>query len=183
MQKYLVLTSGFAKDQASLIVAAALLVFMCAQPIAGALSDRIGRKPLLYWFGIGGVLCSVPLLTAIGNTRDPFTAFALILAALLIITGNTAVSATVKAELFPARVRALGVGLPYAISISIFGGTAEVVAGWFKSVGQESGYYWYVSAIIAATLSVYFFIPETRWSSRLSPGGKGTSADPRRPLA
>jgi MHS family alpha-ketoglutarate permease-like MFS transporter len=168
MQKYLVASAGFAKGQASLIVAAALFVFMCAQPLAGALSDRIGRKPLLYWFGIGGVLCFVPLLTAIGETRDPFTAFALIMAALLIITGNTAVSATVKAELFPARVRALGVGLPYALSISLFGGTAEYIALWFKSAGQESGYYWYVTAIVAATLTTYFFIPETRWSSRMT---------------
>lgn len=170
MQKYLVASAGFAKSQASLIVAAALFVFMCAQPLAGALSDRIGRKPLLYWFGIGGVLCAAPLLGAIGNTRDPLVAFGLILVALLIITGNTAVSATVKAELFPARVRALGVGLPYAISISIFGGTAEYVALWFKAAGHESGYFWYVTAIIAATLTVYLFIPETRWSSRMASG-------------
>ena len=170
MQKYLVASAGFAKSQASLIVAAALFVFMCAQPLAGALSDRIGRKPLLYWFGIGGVLCAAPLLGAIGNARDPLVAFGLILIALLIITGNTAVSATVKAELFPARVRALGVGLPYAISISIFGGTAEYVALWFKAAGHESGYFWYVTAIIAATLTVYLFIPETRWSSRMASG-------------
>ena len=170
MQKYLVASAGFAKSQASLIVAAALFVFMCVQPVAGALSDRIGRKPLLYWFGIGGVLCAAPLLGAIGDSRDPLAAFGLILAALLIITGNTAVSATVKAELFPARVRALGVGLPYAISISIFGGTAEYVALWFKAAGHESGYFWYVTAIIAATLTVYLFIPETRWSSRMASG-------------
>jgi MHS family alpha-ketoglutarate permease-like MFS transporter len=178
MQKYLVASAGFAKSQASLIVAAALFVFMCAQPLAGALSDRIGRKPLLYWFGIGGVLCAAPLMGAIGNTRDPLAAFGLILVALLIITGNTAVSATVKAELFPARVRALGVGLPYAISISIFGGTAEYVALWFKAAGHESGYFWYVTAIIAATLTVYFFIPETRWSSRMASGATNGARKP-----
>lgn len=178
MQKYLVASAGFAKSQASLIVAAALFVFMCAQPLAGALSDRIGRKPLLYWFGIGGVLCAAPLMGAIGNTRDPLAAIGLILVALLIITGNTAVSATVKAELFPARVRALGVGLPYAISISIFGGTAEYVALWFKAAGHESGYFWYVTAIIAATLTVYFFIPETRWSSRMASGATNGARKP-----
>jgi MHS family alpha-ketoglutarate permease-like MFS transporter len=74
----------------------------------------------------------------------------------------------VKAELFPARVRALGVGLPYAISISIFGGTAEYLAQWFKTAGHESGYFWYVSAIIAATTVTYFFIPETRWKSKMT---------------
>jgi MFS transporter, MHS family, alpha-ketoglutarate permease len=170
MQKYLVASVGFAKSQASLIVAGALVIFMCVQPFAGALSDRIGRKPLLYWFGVMGVLCTVPLMTAIGQTRDPWVALALIAAALLIISGNTSASATVKAELFPAKVRALGIGLPYAISISIFGGTAEYVALWFKAAGHESGYFWYVTAVIAATLTVYFFIPETRWSSRMASG-------------
>jgi MFS transporter, MHS family, alpha-ketoglutarate permease len=168
MQKYLVASAGFAKNQASLIVAAALLLFMAVQPLAGALSDWIGRKPLLYWFGIGGMLGTVPLLSAIGGTRDPVVAFTMIVAALLIIAGNTAVSATVKAELFPARVRALGVGLPYALSISIFGGTAEYVALWFKTAGHESGYFWYVAAVIAATFATYFFIPETRWSSNMA---------------
>jgi MHS family alpha-ketoglutarate permease-like MFS transporter len=110
----------------------------------------------------------VPLLSAIGGTRDPVVAFTMIVAALLIIAGNTAVSATVKAELFPARVRALGVGLPYALSISIFGGTAEYVALWFKTAGHESGYFWYVAAVIAATFATYFFIPETRWSSNMA---------------
>jgi MHS family alpha-ketoglutarate permease-like MFS transporter len=170
MQKYLVNTSGFAKDQASLIVTAALFLFMCVQPLAGALSDRIGRKPLLYWFGIGGALFAFPLLSAIGSTRDPTTAFLLICAALLIITGNTSVSATVKAELFPPHVRALGVGLPYAVSISIFGGTAEAVALAFKEAGHESGFFLYVSAMIAASGVAFLFVPETRWNSRMGAG-------------
>lgn len=168
MQKYLVTTAGFAKGTASLVCTAALFVFMCVQPLYGALSDRIGRKPLLYWFGIMGTLTAVPLMTAIGVTRDPVIAFLLISAALLIVAGNTSVSGTVKAEMFPPHIRALGVGLPYAISISIFGGTAEPLAHLLKGWGRESLYFWYVAGMIGITCAVYTLVPETRWTSAMA---------------
>ena len=89
-------------------------------------------------------------------------AFGLIFAALLIVSGYTSINAVVKAELFPVHVRALGVGLPYALTVSIFGGSAEYVALWFKSVGNEAGFYWYVSAAIACSLLTYWHMPETQ---------------------
>jgi MFS transporter, MHS family, alpha-ketoglutarate permease len=161
MQKYLVLANGFTATQASMVMAAALFVFMCIQPLAGALSDRIGRKPMLYWFGTGGVLLFYPILYRLQSAHEPMHAFALICAALVIIAGNTSVSATVKAELFPAHIRALGVGLPYAVSLSIFGGSAEYLALWFRAHGMEVGYAIYVTVIVSATLAVFFLITET----------------------
>ena len=167
MQKYLVATAGFAVGRASLICAASLVIFMIAQPLAGALSDRIGRKPLLLWFGIAGTLFPVPLMSLIGREHDPLFAFALALAPLSILLGATSIGATVKAEMFPAEVRALGVGLPYAISSSIFSGTAEYVALWFKASGHESGFFWYLSTCVAVSLIAILYVPETRWSSRM----------------
>ena len=152
MQKYLVGTSGFAKPVASQICAAATIVAILLQPVLGGLSDRIGRKPLLYWFALGGMIGTVPLMTAIGRTHDAWTAFGLMLTALLILSGATATSAIVKAELFPPHVRALGVGLPYAISQSLFGGSAEAVALRLKQMGHESLYFWYVTAMIGVAL-------------------------------
>jgi len=152
MQKYLVVTSGVSKPLASQICAAATLTAILLQPLLGALSDRIGRKPLLYWFAIGGILCTVPLMSAIGRTHDPFTLFALVLAALTILSGATATSAIVKAELFPPYIRVLGVGLPYAISQSLFGGSAEAVALGLKQAGHESYYFWYVTGMIGVAL-------------------------------
>ena len=146
---------------------------MFAQPLGGALSDRIGRKPVLYWFGIMGVLCTVPLMQAIGSAQNATTAFLLVLGALLIITGSTSVAAGTNAELFPAEGRPLGVGLPYAISVSLFGGTAEYVALWFKSAGMESGFFWYVTAAIGVSLFAYWRLPETRWQSEMA--GKGAA--------
>jgi MHS family alpha-ketoglutarate permease-like MFS transporter len=170
MQKFLVGTSGFAVGEASLICAVSLIAFMLAQPLAGALSDRIGRKPLLYWYGIGGTLLTVPLLTAIGAAHTPGLAILLAMCALMILVGATSIGSTMKAELFPVGVRALGVGLPYAVSTSIFSGSAEYIALWFKSAGRESGFFWYVSGCIAVSLIAISFAPETRWRSCMDSG-------------
>ncbi|WP_442678471.1 MFS transporter [Sphingomonas sp. ASY06-1R] len=162
MQKYLVVTSGLTKPLASQICAAATIAAILIQPVLGALSDRIGRKPLLYWFGIGGIVGTVPLMTAIGRTHDPLVALALVLTALVILSGATATNAIVKAELFPPHIRVLGVGLPYAISQSVFGGSAETVALSLKQAGHESYYFWYVTAMIGVALVATIAMRESR---------------------
>ena len=162
MQKYLVASAGFAKGQASLVCSAALIFYIVLQPLLGALSDRVGRKPLLYWTWIAGVFATVPLFTAIGAAQSMTSAFLLICLAYLIISGSSATSAVVKAELFPPHVRALGVGLPYAVSQAIFGGTAESVALSFKAAGIESAFFWYVASCMAIALITTVFLPETR---------------------
>lgn len=168
MQKFLVVTAGFGKESATRITAAALFVFMLLQPVIGSLSDRIGRKPIMIAFGVLGVLFTVPIFTTLAKTSDPVVAFALILAALVIVSGYTAINAVVKAELFPAEIRTLGVALPYAIANTMFGGTAEYVALWFKSRGIEHGFYWYVTAAIAVSLAVYATMRDTKSTSRIA---------------
>ena len=167
MQKFLVNTSGFSRETASRINAATLFVFMCLQPVAGALSDRIGRKPLMIGFGIAGVAFTYPIFAALEGARDPWVAGALVMAALVIVTGYTSINAVVKAELFPAHVRALGVALPYALANTIFGGTAEYVALSFKDHGWERGFYWYVTGMIGVSLIVYLTMRDTAKHSRI----------------
>ncbi|WP_423416380.1 MFS transporter [Hyphomicrobium sp. B1] len=162
MQKFLANTAGFSKDTATLVSASALFVYMLLQPIVGAISDKVGRRPVLVTFGVLGTLCTVPLLSAIGNVRDPWEAFLLIVAGLAIVSCYTAINAVVKAELFPTSVRALGVGLPYALTVALFGGTAEWVALWLKQAGRETYFYWYVTGCIALSLIVYATMRDTR---------------------
>jgi MHS family alpha-ketoglutarate permease-like MFS transporter len=88
--------------------------------------------------------------------------------ALVIVSGYTSINAVVKAELFPAKIRALGVGFPYAITVALFGGTAEYFALWFKEAGNETGYYWYATACIFLSLLVYVFMKDTKNSSAIN---------------
>jgi MHS family alpha-ketoglutarate permease-like MFS transporter len=162
MQKFLVNTAHLPETTVSWIMAAALLLFVCLQPLAGHVSDRIGRKPLMIAFGIAGVLLSVPIFMLLETVRSPVLAFLLVFAALVIVTGYTSINAVVKAELFPAHIRALGVALPYAIANALFGGTAEYIALGLKSAGVERLFYWYVTAMIALSLIVYWRMRDTK---------------------
>jgi MHS family alpha-ketoglutarate permease-like MFS transporter len=176
MQKFLKLSAGLSDKETTAISAGSLVFAMILQPLYGALSDRIGRRPLLLAFGVLGTLCTVPLLTAIQHARGPWTAFALIASGWLIVACYTSINAVVKAELFPAAARVTGVALPYALSVSIFGGSAEYVALWFKGQGHESWFYWYASAVIFCSLIVYFSMKDTKATSRIDAEWLGPDA-------
>ena len=167
MPTFLVNTVKLSRDQATQISFITLLIYAGLQPVFGAISDKIGRRPVLMWFGILGTLCTVPILTALSGAHDFMTALGLIMAALIIVSGYTSINAVVKAELFPANIRALGVGLPYAVAASVFGGTAPYIALWFKDSGNETGFYWYVTALIFCSLLVYVYMRDTKVTSRI----------------
>lgn len=171
MQKFLVYTVNLSKAESTLISFISMLIFALIQPLFGALSDRIGRRPLLISFGVLGSICTVPLLTALSHTTSLYTAFFLLLSGLFIVSGYTSINAIVKAELFPAEVRALGVGLPYALTVAIFGGTAEYVALYLKDIGYESYFYWYISGCIFLSLLVYVGMKDTKETSLLEREG------------
>ncbi|MDB5234052.1 MAG: hypothetical protein JWR44_1045 [Hymenobacter sp.] len=161
-QKFLVNTSGFTKEQATLISFGAMAVALFFQPLLGTISDRVGRRPVLLMFGIGATLGTVPLLRLLAQTHDAWTAAGLLIAALFVVSGYTSISAVVKAELFPTEIRALGVGLPFALTVAIFGGTAEYVALFAKEQGVEEWFYWYVTGCALLSLLVYWRMGETR---------------------
>jgi MHS family alpha-ketoglutarate permease-like MFS transporter len=168
MQKFLKLSVQLTDDQTTMVTAGSLLFAMLLQPVYGAISDIIGRKWLLIGFGVAGTIFTIPLLTRLQSAQGPLEAFLLIAAAWIIVSGYTSINAVVKAELFPTRVRATGVGLPYAITVSIFGGTSESIALWFKSIGHESWFYYYLTGCIATSLLVYLLMRDTRSTSAMN---------------
>ncbi len=165
MQKFLVNTVHLTRDRSTIITFWLMLIYAGLQPLFGWLSDRYGRKPFLLGFGIFGTICTVPILTALSGATSEWSAFLLILAALFIVSGYTSICAVVKAEMFPSEVRALGVGLPYALTVAVFGGTAEYFALWFKNAGYESYFYWYVTGCIFISLVTYAFMRDTKKTS------------------
>jgi len=151
-QKFLVNTSGFSKQDSTLIMTISLLIFMLAQPLAGLLADRIGRKRLMVIQGVVALVTTLPILTLLGHTRQVWLAVLLVALALCILSFNTAISAIIKAELFPVKIRSLGVSFPYAFAVALFGGTAEYVALLFKNAGHASLFFWYLTLCIGVSL-------------------------------
>ena len=168
MQKFLVNTSGFDKQTATAVMTAALVVFMAMQPFWGMASDRVGRKPLLLLFGVVGMAVTVPVFSALATVTSPVLALILILVPLSLLGAYTSISALIKAELFPAHIRTLGVSLPYAIGNTMFGGTAEYAALWFKRIGAESGFYWYLTIVIGVALVGFILLPDTKHTSLIA---------------
>ncbi|WP_447640520.1 MULTISPECIES: MFS transporter [Chitinophagaceae] len=167
MQKFLVNTVHLSKNKSTELTFISLLIFALIQPLYGMLSDKVGRKPLLIAFGVLGTICTVPLMTAISHQTDVNTILLLMMCGLLIVSGYTSINAVVKAELFPANVRALGVGLPYALTTAIFGGTAEMLGLWFKKIGHENYFYWYVTFAIFISLIIYVTMKDSKHHSKM----------------
>ncbi|MFJ3523553.1 MFS family transporter [Pseudomonas sp. NPDC090203] len=160
MQKYLVNTVHMDAKTASYIMTGALFLYMCMQPVFGALADKIGRRASMLWFAGLGTICTVPILMTLKTTTSPVLAFVLITLALAIVSFYTSISGLVKAEMFPVHVRALGVGLAYAVANAIFGGSAEFVALSFKNMGSENTFYWYVTAMMAIAFLFSLRLPK-----------------------
>ena len=160
MQKYLVNTAGMTAKNASYVMTGALFLFMVLQPFFGMLSDRIGRRNSMLLFGALGTLFTVPLLMALKTVSSPFMAFVLVTLALCIVSFYTSISGLVKAEMFPPQVRALGVGLAYAVANAVFGGAAEYVALGLKTLGMENTFYWYVTAMMAIAFLFSLRLPK-----------------------
>ena len=167
MQKFLKLSVGLDEVQVTMIVVGYLVLALFMQPLYGALSDKVGRKPLLIWFGVMGTVCTYPLLSTLSETKNPWVAFGLISVAWLIVSGYTSITGIIKAELFPTSIRALGVGVPYALTVSLFGGTVDSVALGFKQAGHEQWFYWYATACIFISLLVYLGMRDTLTQSRM----------------
>jgi MHS family alpha-ketoglutarate permease-like MFS transporter len=164
MQTFVKFSVGLTEDQTTLVIFGSLIFATILQPLYGALSDRIGRKPLLIFFGVAGTLS---ILTTWQGTKSPAMAFLLICAAWIFVAGYTSINAIVKAELFPTNVRALGVGLPYAITVSVFGGTAPAIALWLKNLGHEHWFYYYLSGMICLSLIIYATMRDTKHQSAM----------------
>ena len=165
LQKFMVNTVGLPKEVVSWINFVALLIFVVLQPIAGYYPIKL-TPPTINGIRYSRNVTNSTNLLLYGKTTEPIVAF-LLMMVYIIVTGYTSINAIVKAELFPTEIRALGVGLPYALTVAIFGGTAEFIALWLKSIGMESLFYFYVAGCIAISFITYWRMDESSKTSQI----------------
>lgn len=169
MQKLLVNSAGLPKALVAEIMTAVLATMIFFPPLVGWLADHIGHKrTMLFGFG-SSALCAVPTLHALSTATDPWTVYLLCVAVLFLLSGYYALSAILKAELYPTHIRGLGVALPYAIALAIFGGNAESTALYLKQIGMESVYFWIVAGLFALAFAAAALMPDTQRHGRLGP--------------
>ncbi|CAM01966.1 MHS family alpha-ketoglutarate permease-like MFS transporter [Saccharopolyspora erythraea NRRL 2338] len=136
------------------------VVFIAVLPLWGALADRIGRKPVMLISAGGMALAIFPLDGMIGSS--PVRLFAAMSVAMVLIAASAAIAPAVYCEMFPTRIRTVGVGIPYAVAVATFGGTAPYLQTW---VGQSFGAAWftgYIAALLLVSAVIVTTLPETR---------------------
>jgi MFS transporter, MHS family, alpha-ketoglutarate permease len=160
MPDYAHLATGIPLQRALLANTLGIVIFLVLLPFGGLLSDRIGRKPTMTAFAGGFVIFAWPAFHFLSD--DFWTLFVIEVVGLALIVGYSANCAVVMAEQFPAAVRTTGIGLPYALAVAVFGGTAPYVTTWMNA--SHLGYLVWLYVAIAGLIgvAVYVTMPETK---------------------
>lgn len=160
MPTYAHLATGIPLSKALLANTIAIVVFLVLLPFGGLLSDRIGRKPTLTAFAAGFLIFSWPAFHFL--SANFATLLVIEIVGLVLIVGYSANCAVIMAEQFPPEVRTTGIGLPYALAVAIFGGTAPYVTTWLNA-NQHGDLVWvYVAVAAVIGIAVYLTMPETK---------------------
>ncbi len=135
-------------------------VFLLGAPLMGRLSDRIGRRPVQLIFSIGFFVAAIPLELALGSA--PISLFVTMAIGTLLISANCGPIGAIFAELVPTRLRATLIGIGYASSAAVFGGTAPYLNTWLSSQGNHMAFVGYLMVLCLITTVVVWRMPETR---------------------
>lgn len=160
MPTYAAVTTGIPLSEALLANVIVMVIFLVLLPFAGLLSDKIGRKPTMAAFAGGFLIFAWPAFQLIGGGF--WSLLFVELVGIILLLGYSANCAVIMAEQFPPEVRASGIGVPYALAVALFGGTAPYITTWLNTSGLGEWVWLYAAAAAAIGLVVYLTMPETK---------------------
>lgn len=134
-------------------ISTVMLVFVI--PVFGRLSDKIGRRPMLIASSAASLLLSWPAFNLIGLGLGTYYVTQIIM--VLLLAPYLAVLTSVLVEHTPARVRSTAIGLPYAIAVALFGGTAPLIITALAEGGFLQ-FVWIYPAIVSLAAVILFII-------------------------
>ena len=145
-----------------------LPVTLCLFPLTwlcGALSDRIGRRPVVLGGLLLGALATLPVYAGLHTlAANPLAVFVLLLILVVAVALVTGPQTALLSELFPARTRYTAVGLPHNLAAGWIGGLSPyMVALIADKTGQPlAGLCYPAVMLMVALVTGFFFLPETR---------------------
>ena len=157
---YAISQQGMSTQGAYWVTVVAQFIGLIALPLWGSLSDKIGRKPVMYIFAILLAIVQLPLMGLIDDR--PWTLLVASTLAIIVVAAGGALLSPIMSEVFPTDQRTRAIGLAYSISVAVFGGTAPYIFQWFVAHDMSWASGTYVVAMAILTLISMYILPETK---------------------
>ncbi|MSS44703.1 MFS transporter [Cutibacterium sp. WCA-380-WT-3A] len=136
------------------------IVFCLSLPLWGIFSDKFGRKTNMLVALIGVAVLYVPLNEFVRGGNEMWRLVVAISVMLILLGAYLGIAPAAYAELFPTKVRATGFGIPYAIAIALFGGTAPyIMSAWAETPNR---FVIYVIILLVISALTVLTLPETK---------------------
>lgn len=161
MPTYLTNAKGYDEVHGTLLTIPVLVAMSICIPLTGRLSDRIGRRPVLWTGAISTIVLSLPafMLIGVGEVWSTLLGLALIAFPVTFYVANLASSLP---ALFPTSSRYGGMGIAYNFSVAIFGGTAPfIIESLLKLTNNDLMPAFYLMATSAVGAVAIFFLRES----------------------
>lgn len=154
-----IITAGLNKQQAVTISALAFIIYGLVQVPLGRLSDRIGRRPMMFAFYAGNIVFTLPLFAAM--SANATTMLLVQCAGMVICALLMSVAAAMLGEMFPARIRVLATGAAFSFATALFGGTVPAIGTAIHETGVDVAFPLYLVALNVIALALTYRMPET----------------------
>lgn len=169
---YAISTLKLEPSSALLAGALASLLLIAVQPVWGALSDRIGRRPVLLVSCFGTAVLLYPMQAVITGP----VSLGIAMAAVMVFLGaGVAILPAAYAEMFPTRIRAVGLAVPYSLAVALFGGTAPYLQVWLGGTLGRPAFTGYALMLVLVSAATVLSLREGRGTDLSTPDPAGAA--------